>query len=146
MVRKSVLRLGLAVVVGLAGVTRSGAQAAGDTAQQGAATANTNATDTTDTYTTLDGYGLGRIVPGALTDVTLRARTAMVKLKIVEEPTRSLGRQLTTLRGKKGTTDVVISLRSQSVNTTRVEVTAREGGARWDKELEQQILDAIGKR
>jgi hypothetical protein len=146
MVRKSVLRLGLAVLMSLAGVSVSAAQAPGDTAHQGTATDYANASDSTDTYTTLDGYGVGRIVPGALADVTLRARTAMVKMKIVEEPTRSLGRQLKTLRGKKGSTDVVISLRFQSVNTTRVEVTAREGGALWDKGLEEQVLDAIGKR
>src|SRR5262245_26388821 len=47
-------------------------------------------TNTVDTYTTLNGYGLGRIVPGSIGDVTIRARAAMIRMKIVEEPSRSL--------------------------------------------------------
>ncbi len=81
---------------------------------------------------TLDGYGLGRIVEGSITDVTIRARAAMVKLKIVQEPgrslrTRSLGPGWSELRGKKGNLDVSIRLKSQGSGRTRVEVTAQTG-------------------
>lgn len=100
---------------------------------------------TEDTYVTNDGYGLGRIVPGSLTDVTARARAAMIKQKIVEESARPLGQGWRELRGKKGDLDVSIRLRRQSASTTRVEINARQGLTGWDKGFEQQLLDAVGK-
>jgi hypothetical protein len=132
-------RIGLALTLVMAAtVTRA-------QAQDSAATA-----DSSDTYMTLDGYGLGRIVEGSITDVTIRARTAMVKLKIVQEPgrsrrTRSLGPGWSEFRGKKGNLDVSIRLKSQGSGRTRVEVTAQTGPAAYDKGMAQQILDEIGK-
>ena len=101
--------------------------------------------DSGDTYVTLDGYGLGRIVPGSLSVVTSRARVAMIRMKIVEERSRSLGKNLRELRGTKGNLDVSIVLKFQSTSSTRVEVNAREGLTGWDKGFEKQLLDAIGK-
>lgn len=108
-------------------------------------------TDTTDTYVTLNGYGLGRIVEGSIGDVTIRARAAMVRMKIVEEPSRSLrtntlGKGWTQLGGKKGNLDVGISLKAQSPNETRVEVNARAGLTGWDKGFEERVLDEVGKQ
>ena len=137
MTRNTGIRIGLALLLATA-ATRAQAQ---DTA----ATA-----DSSDTYVTLDGYGLGRIVEGSITDVTIRARAAMVKLKIVQEPgrsrrTRSLGPGWSEFRGKKGNLDVSIRLKSQGSGRTRVEVTAQTGPANYDKGMAQQILDEVGK-
>jgi hypothetical protein len=99
--------------------------------------------DSTDTYVTNGGYGLGRVIPGSVDEVRTRARTTMIKLKIVEGRSRSLGQGWTELRGRKGIEDVSIQLKGQAVNSTRVEVTARRGAADYDKDLEQQLLDAI---
>jgi hypothetical protein len=139
MTTKAGIRIGLALMLGMAS-TATRAQA-----QDTAATA-----DSGDTYVTLDGYGLGRIVEGSITDVTIRARAAMVKMKIVEEPgrslrTRSVGQGWKELRGKKGNLDVSIRLKSQSSGRTRVEVTSRAGPANYDKGMAQQILDEVAK-
>lgn len=102
-------------------------------------------TDMAETYVTTEGYGLGKIVPGSMTDVVQRARTAMIRMKIVEEPGRRLNLGWRELRGKKGDLDVDIRLKSQSATTTRVEVTARQGLAAYDKGVAQQVIDAIAK-
>ncbi|MGH7497688.1 MAG: hypothetical protein ACREL3_02425 [Gemmatimonadales bacterium] len=101
--------------------------------------------DSSNTYVTPDGYGLGQILPGAITDVTARTRAVMIKMKIVEERSRSLGQGWKELRGKRGAMDVSIRLKSQSASTTRVEVTARRGLADYNQGLQRQVLDAIGK-
>jgi hypothetical protein len=132
--RKTGTRIGLLVLLSMA-VMATRAQA-----QDTAATA-----DSSDTYTTLDGYGLGRIVPGSLAAVTTRTKVAMLKMKIVEERGRSVG-GWQQLRGKKGLLDVSIRLKSESPSTTRVEVNARTGPTAWDKGFEEQLLDEIGKR
>jgi hypothetical protein len=105
----------------------------------------TASADSGNTYVTLDGYGLGKIIEGSITDVTIRARAAMVRMKIVEEPARSHSRGWRELWGKKGDLDVSIRLKSQSTGRTRVEVNARAGLTGWDKGLAQQVLDEVGK-
>ena len=139
MTRTTGARIGLALMLAMA-ATATRAQA-----QYTAATA-----DSGDTYVTLDGYGLGRIVEGSITDVTIRARAAMVKLKIVQEPgrsrrTRSLGPGWSEFTGKKGKLDVSIRLKSQGSGRTRVEVTTRAGSANYDKGMAQEIMDEIAK-
>jgi hypothetical protein len=47
------------------------------------------------------------------------------------------------LKGKKGDLDVTIQMRRESPTTTKVEVTARENLAEWDKEYAQQVLERI---
>ena len=131
--------------IGLALTLLTAATATRAYTQDTAATA-----DSGDTYVTLDGYGLGRIIEGSITDVTIRARAAMVKLKIVQEPgrslrNRSLGPGWSEFRGKKGKLDVSIRLKSQGSGRTRVEVTSRAGPTNYDKGMAQQILDEIGK-
>ncbi len=100
-------------------------------------------TDLAETYVTPDGYGLGKIIPGSVTDVVQRARSAMIRMKIVEEPGRRLGFGWRELRGKRGDLDVDIRLKSQSSTSTRVEVTTRQGLAAYDKGVSQQVLDGI---
>jgi hypothetical protein len=148
MVRKSVFPLGLVLLVSLAGPTPSGAQAANDTTHHGGATSETSAIayDTTGSYTTLDGLGLGRVIPASFSDVRLRVRTAFIGMKIVQERDRSLGLGAREIRGKKGLADVSVRFRPQSPSSTRIEVTALNGPASPDKELADEILDAIAKR
>ncbi len=141
--RNCTARIGLLLTLGLVAGGRLEAQAT-DSSKQ-ATDSGAAVSDTGVTYTTLDGYGLGRIVPGSLGVVTSRARFAMVKMKIVEEPSRSLGKNLRQLRGKKGNLDVSVVLKFQSTSSTRVEVNARQGLTGWDKGLERELLDAIGK-
>jgi hypothetical protein len=148
MVRGSGFRLGLVLLVSLCGPTPSGAQAADDTTHLSGATSDIRATayDTTGSYTTLDGLGLGRVIPASFSDVRLRVRTAFIGMKIVQERDRSLGLGAREIRGKKGLVDVSVRFRPQSPSSTRIEVTALSGPANPDKELADEILDAIGRR
>jgi hypothetical protein len=139
--------------VGLALTLTAAPSATPIEAQSSTASTDSTKTDTNtvDTYTTLNGYGLGRIVQGSIGDVTVRARAAMVRMKIVEEPSRSLrtntlGKGWTRLTGKKGNLDVAILLKAQSPNETRVEVNARAGLTGWDKGFEEQVLYEVGKQ
>lgn len=132
----SAIRLACLLALGPVVATGLSAQGKTDSSEAG---------DTSETYATLDGYGLGKIVPGSISDVTARARTAMIRMKIVEDPGRPLSGRWRVLRGKRGLSDVVIRLRSQSSSTSRVEVTARRGAADYEKGLAQQVIDEIEK-
>ena len=46
-------------------------------------------------------------------------------------------------KGTKGDLDITVSLQRQSPTTTKVEVSARENLAEWDKEYAQRILNKI---
>jgi len=132
MLGKSVYGVLCALAISLVGATGLQAQA------------RLASTDSLDTYVTPDGYGLGKILPGSLTDVTARARAVMIRMRIVEERGRSLGHGWRELRGKQGPADVVIRLKSQTAASTRVEVTARRGLAEYDEGVAERVLDAIG--
>jgi hypothetical protein len=109
------------------------------------AQADQRSTEMAETYVTPDGYGRGSIVPGTINDVVQRARTVMIRMKVVEEPGRRLGHGWRELRGKTGNLDVQIRIKSQSASTTRVEVTARQGLAQYDQGTAQRLIDAIRK-
>ncbi len=110
-----------------------------------ATAASDTANDTSGTYLTLAGNGVGRIVPGSVSDVTVRVRTVLIKMKIVQERDRPLRQGGRELRGKKGLVDVSVRLRSESTSSTRVEVTALRGPANPDEELARQVIDEIQK-
>jgi hypothetical protein len=140
----SAVRLGLILAFNIMAVTAAEAQGKDSSKTAPAAPA---VGDTTDTYVTPDGYGLGRIVSGALENVTQRARTALIKLKVVEDAGRSAsGGDVREIRGKaKDNLDVVVTLRRQAAASTRVEVTARRGLAEYDQAFARKVLDAISK-
>jgi hypothetical protein len=46
-------------------------------------------------------------------------------------------------KGTKGDLDVTITLERESPSLTKVEVTARENVAEWDKEYAQRVLNKI---
>ena len=91
--------------------------------------------------------GAESLVEGSIDQVTARAEAAMSEMQIVKEGESSeRGGDERELKGKKGDLDVTIQLRRESPTTTKVEVTARENLAEWDKEYAQQVLERIVKQ
>ncbi len=90
--------------------------------------------------------GAESLVEGPIDQVTARAEAVMSEMQIVKEGESSeRGGDERQLKGKKGDLDVTIQLRRESPTTTKVEVTARENLAEWDKEYAQQVLERIVK-
>jgi hypothetical protein len=50
------------------------------------------------------------------------------------------------IQGKKGDLEVNVEIRRESPKTTRVEVTARENVAEWDKDYARRVLQKIVER
>ena len=91
--------------------------------------------------------GAESLVEGSVDQVTARAEAVMGEMQIVKEGESSeRGGDERELKGKKGDLDVTIQLRRESPTTTKVEVTARENLAEWDKEYAQQVLERIVKK
>lgn len=88
--------------------------------------------------------GAESVVQGSVDQVAARAQTVMNQLQIVKsgESTED-GGDRRELKGKKGDLDVTIQLQRESPTTTKVEVTARENLAEWDKEYAERILRQI---
>jgi len=92
----------------------------------------------------LTSRGAESMVEGSVDDVAARARAVMNEEGIVlDEANMESGGDERQFKGKKGDLDVTIELKRESSNTTRVEVTARENLAEWDKEYAQQLLSRI---
>jgi hypothetical protein len=84
------------------------------------------------------------VVEGSVDQVAGRAEAVMSELGIVKEgeSTEEQGdRQV--LKGKKGDLDVTIQVDRESASTVKVEVTARENLAEWDKEYAKEVLSRI---
>ena len=92
----------------------------------------------------LTSRGAESIVEGSIDDVSTRARSVLNEEGIaLDESTRANGGDEREFKGKKGDLDVTVDLRRESSTTTRVEVSARENVAEWDKEYAQQLLSRI---
>jgi uncharacterized protein DUF3568 len=88
--------------------------------------------------------GAESIVDGSIDQVATRAQAVMYEEGIVPDASSTEeGGDKREFKGKKGDLDVTIDLERKSSNTTRVEVTARENLAEWDKEYAQQLLSKI---
>ena len=88
--------------------------------------------------------GAESMVEGSIDQVATRAQAVMSEEGIVpDESAVQEGGDKREFKGKKGDLDVTIQLERKSSNTTRVEVTARENLAEWDKEYAQQLLSRI---
>jgi hypothetical protein len=88
--------------------------------------------------------GAESMVEGSIDQVAARARAVMNEEGIVPEASSlEKGGDKREFKGKKGDLDVTIELEQKNANTTRVEVTARENLAEWDKEYAQQVLSRI---
>jgi hypothetical protein len=92
----------------------------------------------------LTSRGAESMVEGSIAQVAARARAVMNEENIVLESsdTEDSGDKR-ELKGKKGDLDVTIEMEQETDNTTRVEVTARENLAEWDKEYAQKLLTRI---
>jgi hypothetical protein len=88
--------------------------------------------------------GAESIVEGSIADVAARAQAVMTEEGIVAKDAKTEdGGDKREFKGKKGDLDVTIEMKRESDKTTRVEVTARESLAEWDKEYAQQLLSRI---
>ncbi|MGH7632011.1 MAG: hypothetical protein ACREOF_21965 [Gemmatimonadales bacterium] len=88
--------------------------------------------------------GAESVVDGSVTDVAARARSVLGEEGVTISETRSEdGGDKREFKGTKGDLDVTITLERQSPTTTKVEVTARENLAEWDKEYAQRVLNKI---
>ena len=92
----------------------------------------------------LTSRGAESTVEGSIDDVAARARAVMNEEGIVpDEASMEQGGDKREFKGKKGELDVTFELERKSDKTTRVEVTARENLAEWDKEYAQRLLSRI---
>jgi hypothetical protein len=92
----------------------------------------------------LTSRGAESVVEGSVDQVAGRAEAVMSELGIVKEgeSTEEQGdRQV--LKGKKGDLDVTIQVDRESASTVKVEVTARENLAEWDKDYAKEVLSRI---
>ncbi|MGH7509566.1 MAG: DUF3568 family protein [bacterium] len=88
--------------------------------------------------------GAESMVEGSIDDVSARTRSVLNEEGIVlEESNFEQGGDRREFKGKKGDLDVTVELEREGSNTTRVEVSARENLAEWDKEYAQQLLSRI---
>jgi hypothetical protein len=88
--------------------------------------------------------GAESLIEGSIDDVAGRAEAVMNEMQIVKDgESTERGGDERELKGKKGDLDVTIQMRRESPTTTKVEVTARENLAEWDKEYAQQVLERI---
>jgi hypothetical protein len=88
--------------------------------------------------------GAESMVEGSIDNVSARAQAVLNEEGIVlDESNMESGGDKREFKGKKGDLDVTVELEREGANTTRVEVTARENVAEWDKEYAQELLSKI---
>jgi hypothetical protein len=92
----------------------------------------------------LTSRGAEAVIEGSVDDVTARSESVMGELGIVKEGESSEDQgEKHVLKGKKGDLDVTIDINRESATTTKVEVTARENLAEWDKDYAKDVLNRI---
>ncbi len=88
--------------------------------------------------------GAESVVEGSTTDIAGRVRSVLREEGITINATSSEdGGDKREFKGTKGDLNVTVTLQRQGPTTTKVEVTARENVAEWDKEYAQRILNRI---
>ena len=92
----------------------------------------------------LTSRGAESVVQGSVDQVAARAEAVMSEMGIVKEgeSTEDQGDKQ-VLKGKKDDLDVTIEVRRESPTTAKVEVTARENVAEWDKDYAKEVLNRI---
>jgi hypothetical protein len=92
----------------------------------------------------LTSRGAEAVIEGSVDDVAGRAESVMTEMNIAKEgeSTEDEGAKH-VLKGKQGDLDVTIDINRESATTTKVEVTARENLAEWDKDYAKQVLNRI---
>ncbi|HKU61206.1 MAG TPA: hypothetical protein VJQ44_08320 [Gemmatimonadales bacterium] len=92
----------------------------------------------------LTSRGAEGVVNGSVSDVTARSRAVMTKEGITEDAQSSeKGGDEQELKGKKGDLDVTFHIKRETASTSKVEVTARENLAEWDKKYAEQLLNEV---
>lgn len=88
--------------------------------------------------------GAEAVIEGSVDDVAGRAEAVMGEMGIVKEgeSTENQGAKQ-VLEGKQGDLDITIDINRESATTTKVEVTARENLAEWDKDYAKEVLNRI---
>ena len=88
--------------------------------------------------------GAESVVAGSTSDGAARARSVLTEEGVTITETKSEnGGDKQELKGSKGDLDVSVTIQREGPKSTKVEVTARENLAEWDKEYAQQILNKI---
>ena len=92
----------------------------------------------------LTSRGAEPVIEGSVADVARRAESVMGEMAIVKEgeSTEDQGAKQ-VLKGKKGDLDINIEITRETDKTAKVEVTARENLAEWDKEYAKDVLNRI---
>jgi len=92
----------------------------------------------------LTSRGAESVVEGSVDQIAGRAESVLGEMAIVKEgeSTEDQGDKQ-VLRGKKGDLDITIEIERESENTAKVEVTARENLAEWDKDYAKEVLSRI---
>jgi len=92
----------------------------------------------------LTSRGAESVVQGSVDEIAGRAEAVMGEMGIVKEgeSTENQGDEQ-VLKGKKGDLDVTIEIERESESTAKVEVTARENLAEWDKDYAKEVLSRI---
>jgi hypothetical protein len=92
----------------------------------------------------LTSRGAESVVEGSTADVAARARSVLREEGVTISATSSEeGGDKQQLKGTKGDLDITVSMQRQGPTTTKVEVSARENLAEWDKDYAQRILNKI---
>ena len=88
--------------------------------------------------------GAESVVEGSVDQIAGRAEAVMGEMGIVKEgeSTEDQGDKQ-VLKGTKGDLDITINIRRESPTTAKVEVTARESLAEWDKDYAKEVLSRI---
>jgi hypothetical protein len=92
----------------------------------------------------LTSRGAESVIEGSVDQIAGRAESVMGEMGIVKhgESTEDEGDKH-VLKGTRGDLDVTIDIRRESPTTAKVEVTARENLAEWDKDYAKQVLSRI---
>ena len=88
--------------------------------------------------------GAESVVEGSVDQIAGRAEAVMSDMGIVKqgESTEDQGDKQ-VLKGTKDQLDITISIDRESPTTAKVEVTARENLAEWDKDYAKEVLSRI---
>jgi hypothetical protein len=88
--------------------------------------------------------GAESVIEASVENAASRSEAVMAEMGIVKEgeSTEDQGDKH-VLKGKKGDLDVTIEITRESPTTSKVEVTARENLAEWDKDYAKEVLNRI---
>jgi hypothetical protein len=91
--------------------------------------------------------GAESVVEGSVDQIAGRAEAVMSEMGIVKqgESTEDQGDKQ-VLKGTKDKLDVTININRETPTTAKVEVTARENLAEWDKDYAKEVLSQIVKK